>query len=350
MTVQVGFVGAGGRTVREMVDLVRMPDVEIAALCDIAPGRCDEAVRHINDRVASGALTAAPGRAPIAPKTFTDVRAMLDSVEVDAVYVSLPPFAHGDIDHAIIEAGKAIFVEKPVALKMSVARDIDAHIKESDVVSSVGYQSRYSTAIAKARELLDGVPVGLVIAIRLGGVPGTPWWRVQSRSGGMLIEQHTHGVDLCRYLAGEVESVCAFAHTALLNDVPQLDIADVNSVAVRYAGGAVGSIVNSCALARGQGAPANVAGSIHIIARGLTVTASARNLIVLRPEGAREEYPAEGDANMRMNEAFIHAVATGDRSGIRSDYADGMRSFEVTYAANLSAERGGEVIHIGQGY
>ncbi|MBI3970475.1 MAG: hypothetical protein HY332_04220 [Chloroflexi bacterium] len=51
-----------------------------------------------------------------------------------------------------------------------------------------------------------------------------------------------------------------------------------------------------------------------------------------------------------MNQAFIQAVATGDRSGIRCDYSEGVKSFEVSYAAQVSAERGGEVIHLGGAY
>jgi len=68
---------------------------------------------------------------------------MLDAVDLDAVYVALPPFAHGEIEHAVIDAGKAILVEKPLAIDMGVARAIDAHIREAGVINSVGYQGRY---------------------------------------------------------------------------------------------------------------------------------------------------------------------------------------------------------------
>ncbi len=342
MPVRLGFVGVGGRAVREMLDLVRIPEAQIVAFCDIAPERCREALERVNARRPEGTPPLEGVR------FFTDTREMLQAVDLDAVYVSLPPFAHGDIEHAIIDAGKALFVEKPVAIDMRTAREIDAHIRAKGVISCVGYQSRYSTAVQQARRALQGVPIGLVIAIRIGGLPGTPWWRVQALSGGMLIEQHTHGVDLMRYLAGEVESVYAVANTQLLTDVPGLDIADVNSVAVRFKNGAVGTIANTCALQPGQGAPQGL-GGVHVIAKNMTVSTSATATIIQRPQGQREEYPADGEPNFEMNRAFIRAVATGDRSGILSDYTDGMRSFEVTYAAHLSAVRG-EPIRIGEGY
>lgn len=349
-TVRLGFVGAGGRTVRELLDLVQVPGAEIAALCDIDQARCDDAVKRTRSRTEQGGSAAAVERArAMSPKTYGDVKAMLEGTELDAVYVSLPPFAHGQIEHAILDAKKALFVEKPVAMEMQTGREIQDHARSAGVITSVGYQSRYSTAIGAARKLLDGVPVGMAIAIRLGGLPGTAWWKVQDRSGGMLVEQHTHGVDLMRYLVGEVDQVFAFGGTKLLNDVPGLDIFDVNSVAVRFENGAVGSIANTCALQPGQGAPPNVSGSVHIVAKNMTVQAGAGSVTVMKPDKQREEIVAEGDPNLEMNRVFVTAVRTGDRSGILSDYAEGLKTFELTYACQLSAERGTPVT-IGQGY
>ncbi|MDQ3702954.1 MAG: Gfo/Idh/MocA family oxidoreductase [Chloroflexota bacterium] len=346
--VRIGFVGAGGRTVRELLDLMQIPEAEVAALCDIDPGRCEQAVQRTKERVSSSTNTAdqsgsAERARALHPALYTDVQRMLDGTELDAVYVSLPPFAHGAIEHAIVDAGKAIFIEKPVALTPSEGHEILDHITQKGVISCVGYQSRYSTAVQQARRALEGVPIGLVIAIRLGGLPGTAWWRVQDRSGGMLVEQHTHGVDLMRYLAGDIESAHAFANTALLTDVPNLDIADVQAASVRFSSGAVGSIVNSCALQPGQGSPPNLSGAIHIIAKEITMMASASGLTILRPGQQREEVKDEGDPNLRLNQAFVGAVRSGDGSAILSDYADGLKTFEVTYACTLSAQEGREV-------
>ncbi len=350
MAVRLGFVGAGGRTVRELLDLVQVPDAEIAAMCDIDEARCQQAIERVQSRTAqTGDADAMERAGALNPATYRDVRRLLDGTDVDAVYVSLPPFAHGEIEHAVLDAKKHLFVEKPVAIDMVTAREIAAHAREAGVITAVGYQSRYSSAVQAARKTLEGVPIGLAIAIRMGGLPGTAWWRVQDRSGGMLVEQHTHGVDLMRYLVGEVESVFAYGNTQLLTDVPDLDIFDVNSVAVRFAGGAVGSIVNTCALQPGQGSPANVAGSVHIVAKNMTLMAGAGSLTVMRPERQQEEVRAEGDPNLEMNRVFVQAIQSGDRSGILSDYDDGMRTFELTYACQLSAERG-QPVTLGQGY
>jgi len=248
------------------------------------------------------------------------------------------PSPHGEIEHAIIDAGKAIFVEKPLAVEMAVAKEIDAHIREKGVINSVGYQWRYAGPMEQAREMLAGVPIGLLIAIRLGGLPATPWWRVQAQSGGMLIEQHTHSVDAMRYLAGDVATVYAAAGTQLLGDVPNLDIADVNAASVTFVNGAVGSIINSCAVA-GQQMP-NLSNAIHIVAKDLVLAASASSLHVMRPKQERVEIKAEGDdSNFKLNAAFIKAVETGDSSDIRSPYSDSLRTHAVTVSRRAIGPR-----------
>ncbi len=226
MTVRVGFIGAGRRSVYEMTQLLQLPDVEITGICDIRPDAIEQARWSVTERGPAGSP-------PLSARGFTDVHAMLEQVALDAVYISLPPFAHGPAEHTVIEAGKAMMVEKPVALSMSIAREIAAHIQEQGVCAAVAYQWRYSTAVQKVRQLLKGTPIGMVTAIRWSGLPDVPWWRIQHKSGGMLIEQHTHCTDLLRYLCGDVDEVYAMASTALLKDVPNLDIADVNCVVIR---------------------------------------------------------------------------------------------------------------------
>lgn len=327
--VRVAFVGAGARTVRELLDLVRLDGVQIAGLCDVEPDRARQSVERVNARRAEGS-------AHIAPRIVPSVRALLDEVDCDAVYVSLPPFAHGEVEHALIDAGKALLVEKPLAVERSVAREIAAHLRERDALCLVGYQWRYGETVERARRMLEGVPIGLVLCIRWSGLPGTPWWRVQRLSGGMLVEQHTHSVDVMRLCCGEVEEVYAAAATALLRDVPDLTIFDVNAVTLRFASGAVGTIQNTCAAPQG-GLP-YFHSTTHVVAAGMTLAIGLGKLVVLRADGRQEEYVDAADANLAMNRAFVEAVATGDRSLLRSPYDDALKTFELTLAAQRSAE------------
>ena len=334
MTVRIGFIGVGGRSVHEMRDLIKIPECELVAFCDIDESRCTAAVDTLN-----GVMP--PGRNPIQPGIFTDHRAMLDAVEMDAVYISLPTFAHGQIDHDVIAAGKAVMIEKPIAIELSVAKEIGAHIAETGIVNAVGYQMRYAPSVGQTRALLEGVPIGMVIAVRWGGLPGTPWWRVQEQSGGMLIEQHTHSIDLVRYFVGEPDTIYAAGDTVLLKDVPNLNILDVNAMTVRFKNRAVGMIGNSPA-AR-AGVPPNITNVLHILAKDLTVTAGFNSTTVLRPGQEAETITSDQDSNLSMNQAFVAAVANNTQDGILSPYDDALRSFAFTYAGQKSAELRREV-------
>ncbi len=334
MSVRIGIIGVGGRSVHEMRHLVRIPEAEIAALCDIDEPRCAGAVETINGALPEGA-------APIQPGLFSNHRAMLDAVELDAVYISLPTFAHGEIDHDVIGAGKAVMIEKPIAIELSLAKEIAAHIAEKGVVNSVGYQMRYGSSVQQTRALLEGVPIGMVIAVRWGQLPGTPWWRIQEQSGGMLIEQHTHGIDLVRYFVGEPDTVYAAGDTVLLTDEPKLNIFDVNAATVRFKNRAVGLIGNSPAAH--AGVPPNVTNVLHILAKDMTVTAGFGSTTVLRPGQAAETIESEQDSNFLLNQAFVNAVANNTQEGILSPYDDALRSFAFTYAGQKSAELRSEV-------
>jgi myo-inositol 2-dehydrogenase/D-chiro-inositol 1-dehydrogenase len=330
--VRLGFIGTGGRAIGEMLELIRLEDAALAAFCDIAPEKCAQALDAVNRALAEA------GRPPLAVPFFTDPRAMLQSVELEGVYVSLPPFAHGPAEHAVLDARRGLLVEKPVVLDPGLGREIWAHARDAGVVTSVGYQLRYSDTVRRARELLAGRTVGMAIATRFGGVPEAPWWRQQARSGGMLVEMHTHAVDLLRHLCGEVETAYAQADTRLLTDVPGLDIADVHAATLRFASGAVGVVANSCALVGGLRLPG--AGGTHILAKGLTLTLGGREPAAHVEGGRSEPLPGDGGADRRLNEAFVHALATGDRSRILCDYGDGLRTFEVTWACHRSAAEG----------
>src|SRR5207249_1785256 len=82
------------------------------------------------------------------------------------------PFAHGDLEFAAIDARLALFVEKPVALSLDLARQVAAAIQRKGLVASSGYQTRYSEAADRAKELIANRPVGMALGFYLGGLPG----------------------------------------------------------------------------------------------------------------------------------------------------------------------------------
>ncbi|MEM7033377.1 MAG: Gfo/Idh/MocA family oxidoreductase, partial [Chloroflexota bacterium] len=328
---KVGFIGTGERSISHMSTLAQISDVEIVGIADINEETARTSLEKANTRSGDDIE-------PISPTIFSDYRAMIDAVDPDCLYLCLPPFVHHDFDHPIIDLGKPIFFEKPIAVELDKAKEIAAHIHEKKIINAVGYQKRCSPMISKAQELLAGLPIGMVMSIRLSGLPGQPWWRVQHQSGGMLVEQHTHAVDMMRVLCGEIETVYAVGNTELLKDVPNLDIFDVNACTVRFVNGAPGTIGNSCAAAFGSDIfPGHL---VHVVTQDMMLSVQTDKLVIRRTDSDIETIAgsSNNDDTLTINQNFIEAVRSENQDNIICDYDDGLITFAVTYACQKSAE------------
>jgi len=315
MAIKVGFVGAGGRARGHMQALSEMEDVEFAAICDVAEATAQDAADQFGGKV------------------YTDYNVMLDAESLDAMYVVVPTFAHFDAETMAADRGVHLFLEKPVAPSMDKANEILAATKKNDVITCVGYQLRYFPAVQQSRAYVADKTVGMVVSHRWGGLPGTPWWRVMAQSGGQLVEQTTHQVDMIRYVAGEITEVQAYYALRTLGEEENLDIPDNYAVTFRMESGAIGSLSSCCSMREGGGS----SGIDFILDdERLTLTGATAEL---SPDGDLGEAPEAGD----IDQVFIEAIRTGDRSGILSDLEDGIRSLDVTLAANRSAETGAPV-------
>ncbi len=332
MGVRIGFIGTGGIAGSHLTRLLRMPDVEVVALCDLSTEQIEATRQKVNHRLAEGGGDA---RA-LDAVAHTDCRAMLRDERLDAVYLCLPPFAHGEPEEAVIAAGLPMLVEKPVALTLPVAARVLAGIRRQGLLTASGYQSRYAAHVDRARELLAGRTVGMATVLRFTTTPATSWYHRQDRSGGMLIEMATHQIDLLRHLVGEVRTVYMAAATRInALERPDYDIHDVYSLALTFADGAVGSLASNFVAA--GGAPPDARG-LHLFCDGLTLSLG---------EGLRaiwadrvEETPADPDPIAAEDRAFVRAVAEGRPELIRSDYANAVRTLAVTIAADRSARTG----------
>ncbi|GAF91153.1 unnamed protein product, partial [marine sediment metagenome] len=84
---------------------------------------------------------------------YADARKMLDKAKPDAVYIMLPPFAHGEVEALVIERKLPFFIEKPVAIDMDTAKTVAEGVEKNKLITSVGYEWRYSRSPRRVREL-----------------------------------------------------------------------------------------------------------------------------------------------------------------------------------------------------
>ncbi|MFC7681714.1 Gfo/Idh/MocA family protein [Paenibacillus sp. GCM10028914] len=317
MTLNVGIIGTGWFSKVHADILSKMEGVSVKAFVGTSQEKAEKAVQGY----------------PSA-KAYTDVAQMLDETKPDAVYICVPPFAHGEIERQLVDRKIPFLVEKPLGVSKEVPQDILKRVTDSGLITSAGYHFRYTDAALKAAEILRERKIGMALGYWMGDMPQVYWWRKQEGSGGQFIEQTTHIVDLLRYLLGEVDEVyAAFAQRAMHEIHDGVTVHDVGTVTMKLKSGAVATISNTCML------PESEQVGLTIYTEQGSVDVKSDKLIV-QEKGGLAEYPNGANPYQRESEAFIHAVRTGDTSRILSSYEDAFKTMEITYAALRSAETG----------
>jgi len=209
--LRVGLLGCGGIAARHAGAVAALGErMELAGCC----GRDLDRTRAFAGQ--HGAIA------------YVDLDTMIDD-GIDLMIATLPPYnRHGEIEHAA-QRGVHLLVEKPIALDMDAAtRMVDA-VEASGVVAAIGFMYRFGDAVRRWRSLDTG-PVGLYVGGYYCNALHAHWWRKRALSGGQILEQAIHQVDLIRHLVGEPDSVYARYANLFHRDVPDYDVEDVSAM------------------------------------------------------------------------------------------------------------------------
>ena len=308
------MIGAGGVAARHAQTLAGFPDVSVVAIADL-------------DAVRATALAATCQARP-----YADPEQMLAAESPDAVYICVPPFAHGPPELACLRRGIPFFVEKPLSVEFAVAEQISVAVRATGLVTATGYHWRYSDTVTEAAQILADHPPRVVIGSWLDKVPPVPWWVRRDRSGGQVVEQLTHVLDLLRVLVGEVELVQAFGTHLPRPDYPDSDIDDVTVATLKMTGGALGTLTASSLLAHKHRA------GLEIVADGLALELTETELTVGRNGSPVTRSPGN-DAKIAVDRAFVDAV-TGHGDDVRAPYAEALRTHRLGLAVAESVATG----------
>ncbi len=314
---RIALLGAGGVAQRHASVLSSFPDVELVGVADPVAE-------------AASALAGTAGCRP-----FPGLVELLDATRPDAVYVCVPPFAHGEPERLLLERGIPFFVEKPLAAGVDVAEELAEAIAARGLLTATGYHWRYHDGVRRVRELLADTPARLAVGAWMDKVPPVGWWLHRDRSGGQVVEQATHLLDVMLDLVGEVEHVYALAARTPRDAFPEADVDDVTSASLRFASGAVGSLAATCLL------PAKAAAGLQLVADGLRLELTEAALTVQDASGA-EVHEDSGEAKRRVDRAFVDAVR-GEGDDVRAPYAVALRTHRVACALAASARTGDRV-------
>jgi predicted dehydrogenase len=312
--VKVGFIGVGGIAGLHLKNISNNPQAEIVAVCDIVE---ENAIKSSQE---------------YGGNWYTDIDEFLEKESLDAVFICVPPFAHGDIEEKVIARGIHMLVEKPIGLDLETVQKKEKLIKESGLICGVGYCLRYLDTVEKAKEYLADKTIAMVRGFYLSSFVPTPWFRDINKSGGQLVEQATHTVDLLRYLAGDVNRVYADMSLKVLHDIPNINIPDVTSVNFHFESGAVGHI--DCTNIQ----PDHRSG-LEILGHDFRVLIDGVDLTITEKDSTTI-YKSKVNFYEEQDTRFIEAILENKPEKLLSTYEDALKTLAVTLAANKSAESG----------
>jgi predicted dehydrogenase len=304
--LRIGIVGTGGVALRHLHVLAALPDIEVVGHVSRTLGR------------AEGQAAEFGGRA------FANELDLLDDEAPEAVWVCVTPDRHGALEHALIDRGVPFFVEKPLSVDVATAEEIAHRIAETQLITGVGYKFRALDTLPKARELLAETPPRMVFAAWHDRMPPPAWWHHKAQSGGQIVEQATHMLDLARVLVGEATVVGGLGRRWPRTDAPDSDVLDVSMALLRY--GDVPGCVSATCLLRGS-----LAAHVQIVCGGRMLTMSEKMLVV-ETGSEREEYPTAMDPVAVEDVAFIDAVQANDAAGALCSYADALETHRLACA------------------
>jgi UDP-N-acetyl-2-amino-2-deoxyglucuronate dehydrogenase len=229
-----GIVGAGviGALHAEAIGMV--PGARLVAVTDALPESAKELA----------------GRYDCAAEP--DLDALLARPDVDVVSVCVPSGLHAEVGIQAVAAGKHLVVEKPIDVTLEAADRLIGAARAAGVAMTVISQHRFDTGLDELRRLLDSGALGNLVL----GEASTKWYRTQgyydsaawrgtwALDGGSLMNQGVHYVDLLRWCMGPVTEVTAICAT----QTHQIEVEDTALAIVRFASGALGTIVSSTAV------------------------------------------------------------------------------------------------------
>jgi predicted dehydrogenase len=275
-------------------------------------------------------------------EAFGGPQELLAQGKPDAVYVCTPTPSHAALGLACVEAGTALFVEKPLDLDLRAAERLVEAAEARGVVAMTAFQWRYTEAYRRAEELIGGEPAALVNLRWYWTRPPIRWMWDRKIAGGQLVDQSIHLLDASRGLVGEIETVYAAYNERQVNHEPQFDNWDAYAVTLRYTSGAVGVSAGTYGLFPEIQEPPRV----DVALRDRLVRVTDKGLLQFTPGGV-EEWPNPEPLHRPLNRAFLAAVRRGDAGHVRASLREGLRSTAAALAGNASAASG-RPVHVAE--
>jgi predicted dehydrogenase len=295
--------------------------------------------------------------------------------DIDLVMIHSENARHAEQVIATAEAGKHVFCEKPIATTVSDAAAMVAAVRAAGVDGTAAFVSRFSKEADRTKQIVDSGVLGDILLTRsfiglagiaeIGCPPDMTAWMVDPAlgGGGAWIDEGSHGIDLLRWLVGDIDTVAAFTANRAK---PDLDGEDLTVAILRYASGAVGEIGTVWSMAADIG----MRNLLELYGTGGTLVMRATDPFPrvevyrsggdplyrgwttphIEPAAAEPHdygsWPPHVHHYKREVAAYLHRVQSGQRP-FGPTLEDGLSCLAVIEAGYASAAAGGTAVPVG---
>ena len=228
--VNVGVIGAGNYALATLLPALSHTSAKLAYIADINGVNAAHAARKFK-----------------AAKAVSDYKQIMNDPAVHAVFVLVGHHLHSRFVCEALDAGKNVFVEKPLAINEGQLEEVVQSYKgvtlrqvQGEKLVMVGFNRRFSPHTVKIRELLAGrtEPLTMTMTVNAGLIPPDHWTQDSERGGGRIIGEGCHFIDLLAHVAGA--PVVQVSAQMIGGNKPVRD--DKMSILLKFADGSVGTV------------------------------------------------------------------------------------------------------------
>lgn len=150
--LRVGFIGVGPQATWHVETIKEFPDVQVTAICEAWQSRLDKAIATVKDKHS--------------PKPYRNYRELLADKNVDAVVIGTPPHWHTLMAVEACEAGKHVYLEKPMTLTLDESKAVVAAVRKHNIICQVGTQMHRCDAYRQAVDIVRSGRLGKITHVR----------------------------------------------------------------------------------------------------------------------------------------------------------------------------------------
>jgi predicted dehydrogenase len=181
------------------------------------------------------------------PRTYTDFATMAADPDIDAVVIGLPNYLHAPVTVQMLEAGKHVLCEKPMAMSVAEAEEMIEAGERTGRRLMIAHMWRFDREILWLRDLVASGALGCIFKVKShaiwlyeGPPPGSWFVQPQFAGGGALADMGIHSIDTLRYVLGGARPTKVFASVGTRFEDAELD--DTATVLLEFEGGIAGLI------------------------------------------------------------------------------------------------------------